>query len=83
MCGVFAAFGKEVRKRGRAEGRAEGIAEGRAEGIAIGGEQTKRAVVRSMLANGCSHEDIARPTSLPLAEVRALAGRQGGAGGRS
>ena len=61
MSGVFAAFGKEVRKRSRAEG------------IAIGEARGKRAVVHSMLANGCSLEEIVRLTSLPLNEVKTLA----------
>ena len=60
MSGAFAAYGKEERTRGRAEGE----------------EQTRRAVVRSMLANGCSREDIVRLTSLPLDTVRALAGQE-------
>ena len=79
MSGAFAAFGKEVRKRSRAEG----ITIGKTEGIAIGEEQTKRAFVRSMLANGCSQEDIVRLTSLPLSEVQALAQQREQAGGHS
>ena len=71
MSKVFAAFGEEIRKRSIAIGKERGI------------EQTKLAFVSSMLANGCSHEDIARLTSLPLAEVQALARRQGQTGGHS
>ena len=69
MSGAFAAYGKEVRKRSRAEG----IAIGEARGEARGEERGKRAVVHSMLANGCSLEEIVRLTSLPLSEVQALA----------
>ena len=69
MSGVFAAFGKEVRKRSKAEG----IAIGEARGEARGEERGKRAVVHSMLANGWSLEEIVRLTSLPLSEVQALA----------
>ena len=68
MSGVFAAFGKEVRKRGRAEGIAIGEARGE--------ERGKRAVVHSMLANGCSLEEIVRLTSLSLSEVKTLARQQ-------
>ena len=64
MSGVFAAFGKEVRKRSKAEG------------IAIGETRGKRAVVHSMLSNGCSLEEIVRLTSLPLNEVKTLARQQ-------
>ena len=70
---VFAAFGREMRKRSKAEG----IAIGEERGIAIGEEQTKRAFIASMLANGCTLDDIVRLTTLPLAEVQALAGREG------
>ena len=68
MSGVFAAFGKEVRKRSRAEGKAEGIA--------IGEKQTKHAFVRSMLADGFAPEVIAKHSALPLSEVQALARQQ-------
>lgn len=77
MSKVFEAFGKEERKRGIAigekRGKAEGIAIGEKRGKELGMEQTKLAFVSSMLANGCSHEEIARLTSLPLAEVQTLA----------
>ena len=73
MGGVFAAFGREVRKRSKAEGIALGKAQGIALGKEQGIEQSKRAFVRSMLANGCSQEEIVRLTSLSLAEVQTLA----------
>ena len=64
MSGVFAAFGKEVRKRSKAEG------------IAIGEKQSKRAVARSMLADGFALEVIAKHSALPLSEAQALARQQ-------
>ena len=75
MSGVFAAFGKEVRKRSKAEGKAEGIA--------IGEKQTKHAFVRSMLADGFAPEVIAKHSALPLSEVQALAQQREQAGGHS
>ena len=72
MSGAFAAYGKEVRKRSRAEG----IAIGEARGEERGKEQTKRAVVRSMLADGFALEVIAKHSALPLSEVQALARQQ-------
>ena len=45
-------------------------------------EQTKLAFVSSMLAKGCSQEEIVRLTSLSLAEVQTLA-RQRDQGGHS
>ena len=72
MSGVFAAFGKEVRKRSRAEG----IAIGEARGEKRGKEQNKRAVARSMLADGFAPEVIAKHSALPLSEVQAMARQQ-------
>ena len=64
MSGAFAAYGKEVRKRSKAEG------------IALGEKQAKRAVARSMLADGFAPEIIAKHSALPLSEVQALARQQ-------
>ena len=68
MSGGFAAFGKEVRKRSRAEGIAIGEARGK--------EQSKRDFARSMLADGFAPEVIAKHSALPLSEVQALARQQ-------
>ena len=71
---IFEAFGKEERKRG--------IAIGEKRGRELGIKQTKLAFVSSMLAKGCSQEEIVRLTSLSLAEVQTLA-RQRDQGGHS
>ena len=83
MSKVFEAFGEEVRKRSLAIGKERGIAIGEKRGEKRGAEQTKLAFVSSMLANGCSHEEIARLTSLPLVEVQALVRQQGQVSGHS
>ena len=75
MSGAFAAYGKEVRKRSRAEGIAIGEERGK--------EQTKRAFARSMLADGFALEVIAKHSALSLAEVQALAQQQEPSGGHS
>jgi predicted transposase/invertase (TIGR01784 family) len=50
------------RKKGMAEGRAEGMERGRAEGIS--------GIVKSMLDNGCTPEEVSRLTGLPVSELK-------------
>ena len=75
MSGAFAAYGKEERKRGKAEGIAIGEQRGQ--------EQSKRAFARSMLADGFAPEVIAKHSALPLSEVQALAQQREQASGHS
>jgi predicted transposase/invertase (TIGR01784 family) len=57
-----------AREKGIAEGRAEGMERGRAEGRAEGMERIS-AIVKSMLDNGYTPEEVSRLTGLPVSEL--------------
>lgn len=57
-----------AREEGLAEGRAEGLAEGRAEGRA----EAKKDIVKSMLSNGLSVEQVAKYSGLTVEEVESI-----------
>lgn len=54
--------------QGRAEGRAEGLTQGRAEGRA----EAKKDIVKSMLGNGLSVEQVAKFSGLTIEEVESI-----------
>ena len=61
-----------ARDEGRIEGIREGEVKGRAEGEAIGIAKGEAKLVRAMLANGLSADQISQMTGLSIDEVKAL-----------
>lgn len=65
-----------AREEGLAEGRAEGLAEGRAEGLtqgrAEGRAEAKKDIVKVMLAEGLSVEQVAKYCGLTVEEVESI-----------
>lgn len=65
-----------AREEGLAEGRAEGLtqgrAEGRAEGIAEGRAEAKKDIVKAMLAEGLSVEQVAKYSGLTVEEIESI-----------
>lgn len=57
-----------AREEGLAEGRAEGLTQGRAEGRA----EAKKDIVKSMLSNGLSVEQVAKFSGLTIEEVESI-----------
>lgn len=57
-----------AREEGLAEGRAEGLTQGRAEGRA----EAKKDIVKSMLSNGLSVEQVAKFSGLTVEEVESI-----------
>lgn len=57
-----------AREEGLAEGRAEGLTQGRAEGRA----EAKKDIVKSMLGNGLSVEQVAKFSGLTIEEVESI-----------
>lgn len=64
---------EEGMAEGREKGLAEGMAEGREKGLAEGRAEERQEIVRSLLANGASHELIARSLKITIDEVKELA----------
>ena len=56
------AYGDERFRDGKEEGRIEGKEEGRIEGIKEGKEKTQREIIKTMLENKFSDEDIMKVT---------------------
>lgn len=65
-----------AREEGLAEGRAEGLTQGRAEGLtqgrAEGRAEAKKDIVKSMLSNGLSVEQVAKFSGLTIEEVESI-----------
>lgn len=65
-----------AREEGLAEGRAEGLTQGRAEGLtqgrAEGRAEAKKDIVKSMLSNGLSVEQVAKFSGLTVEEVESI-----------
>ena len=61
-----------ARKDGLEEGRAEGLAQGRAQGLAEGKEEAQGEIIRNMLNNGFSSEDIAKYTNADIDKVKEI-----------
>lgn len=69
-----------AREEGLAEGRAEGLTQGRAEGLtqgltqgrAEGRAEAKKDIVKSMLGNGLSVEQVAKFSGLTIEEVESI-----------
>lgn len=61
-----------AREEGLAEGRAEGRAEGLTQGRAEGRAEAKKDIVKSMLGNGLSVEQVAKFSGLTIEEVESI-----------
>ena len=60
----------EGRKEGKAEGHAQGLAEGRKQGIQEGKKQSQIEIIKNMLNNGISAENIAKYTNIDLEIIK-------------
>ena len=60
----------------RREGKAEGIAEGKEIGLAEGEANANIATAKRLFSMGLSVQDIAKATSLPIEQVKALQAEQ-------
>lgn len=61
-----------AREEGLAEGRAEGLTQGLTQGRAEGRAEAKKDIVKSMLGNGLSVEQVAKFSGLTIEEVESI-----------